>query len=355
MCRWLAHDGPPRSRNTKLSPKIFPGKLYRIRTAIVKPRHRIAGPNGKIRSGDFLPEHLWYSKVDCILSLEVTDPSILTEKLSKPFPPTGLSTGGVGRRELGVGDGVGRKEFEGCSRGGHPSANAPNQAGGGGKPVAGPTPVKAPGESPEAENDSYAARRVLLKEKSSLGFRPLRALTDFNDGRLGRLLVKLKELRPDATPRTVDWAIGLVQRRAKSPPGALGFFERGLPPVFKHLELETEEFLVTEARGWMLRQPDQPGMLANAADVVKFLAAEYDLSYDAALVDSVIERAFAGADRERQLQSELAVGRRPEPDAMPPAPYRCGCQSPHATREEHCEVVLAHGAERGLWGRRMSQ
>lgn len=159
----IAHDGPPRSRNTKLSPKIFPGKLYRIRTATVRPRHRITGLDGKSHSGDFLPEHLWYSKVDCILSLEVTDRSILTEKLSNPFPPTGLSTGGVGRRELGVGDGVGRKEFEGCSRGGHPSTNTPNQVGDEGNLVADPTPVSS---IPPTEEEKYAARVAVLREQA---------------------------------------------------------------------------------------------------------------------------------------------------------------------------------------------
>lgn len=159
----IAHDGPPRSRNTKLSPKIFPGKLYRIRTATVRPRHRITGPDGKIRSGDFLPEHLWYSKVDCILTLELTDPVILTEKLSKSFPTTALSTGEVGRRELGVGNGVGRDESQGCSRGGNPSTNAPNQVGDEGNLVAGPTP--APSIPPE-EEEKYAERVALLREQA---------------------------------------------------------------------------------------------------------------------------------------------------------------------------------------------
>ncbi len=159
----IAHDGPPRSRNTKLSPKIFPGKLYRIRTATVRPRHRITGPDGKTRSGDFLPEHLWYSKVDCILTLELTDPVILTEKLSKSLPTTALSTGEVGRRELGVGNGVRRDESQGCSRGGNPSTNAPNQVGDEGNLVAGPTP--APSIPPE-EEEKYAKRVAVLKEQA---------------------------------------------------------------------------------------------------------------------------------------------------------------------------------------------
>jgi hypothetical protein len=69
----IAHGGPPRLRNTKMSARVFKGKLFRLLTSTVKPRHRITGEDGKSRPGPFLPETLWYSKVNCLLGLEVTN------------------------------------------------------------------------------------------------------------------------------------------------------------------------------------------------------------------------------------------------------------------------------------------
>ncbi len=66
----IARGGPPRSRNTKMSHKTLAGKIYRIRTATVRPRHRVTCPNGKMGFGDSLPQAFWYSKVECLLSLE---------------------------------------------------------------------------------------------------------------------------------------------------------------------------------------------------------------------------------------------------------------------------------------------
>lgn len=72
----IANDGPPRSRNTKLSPKVLIGKLFRTRVATVKPKQRIIGPDGKAHLGDFLPDHLWYSKILCLISLEITNATV---------------------------------------------------------------------------------------------------------------------------------------------------------------------------------------------------------------------------------------------------------------------------------------
>ena len=121
----IARGGPPRSRNTKMSPRVFVGKLFRVLTATVKPRHQIAGGDGKMRPGPFLPESFWYSKVSCILALEVTNENVVpiitlntteeggaaplhpavfvTNFSSNPFPCSDLSEGEVGRRKLGVG------------------------------------------------------------------------------------------------------------------------------------------------------------------------------------------------------------------------------------------------------------
>lgn len=117
----IAHGGPPRSHNTKMSARVFKGKLFRLLTATVKPKHRIASEDGKMRPGPLLPESFWYSKVACLLSLEASnerpdsastaggfappDPRVfLTNSLDNPFSTTSLSEGRVGSRELGVGN-----------------------------------------------------------------------------------------------------------------------------------------------------------------------------------------------------------------------------------------------------------
>ena len=62
--------GPPRSRDTRMSPRFFAGKVFMILTATVRPRHRLAGDDGESRPGPPLPESFWYSKVACLLSDE---------------------------------------------------------------------------------------------------------------------------------------------------------------------------------------------------------------------------------------------------------------------------------------------
>jgi hypothetical protein len=129
----MAHAGPPRSRNTKMSPRAFKGKLFTILTATVKPSHRIAGADGKMRPGPFLPESFWYSKVTCILALEATNekvvlmptqntteeggsaplhpPFFLTNSFPNPLSINTLTEGEVGRRELGDGSKRGKSDF----------------------------------------------------------------------------------------------------------------------------------------------------------------------------------------------------------------------------------------------------
>ncbi len=117
----IANDGPPTGR-TRFSPRIFTGKIFRVRTATVKPRHRVSGADGKVRAGPPLPNFLWYSKVDCLLTLEVTNhplrqtsptgPAQIPTQTPVSLPaaaPKSLSTqplgeGQVGWWDLGVGD-----------------------------------------------------------------------------------------------------------------------------------------------------------------------------------------------------------------------------------------------------------
>jgi len=168
----IARGGPPRSRNTKMSSRVFVGKLFRILTTTVKPPNRIAGPDGKMRPGPFLPESFWYSKVSCILALEVTNekivpisnlntnpggglcppapPVILTNFSSNPFPDSGLSEGEVGRRELGVGSMRESGEFAVRDENQH---DAP--------PPAGKEENSLPASSPQAHGDIEQQKKIL--------------------------------------------------------------------------------------------------------------------------------------------------------------------------------------------------
>jgi hypothetical protein len=168
----IAHGGPPRSRNTKMSARVFKGKLFRSLTTTVKPRHRIAGNDGKTRPGPFLPESFWYSKVSCLLSLEASnerlslastaggfappDPRVfLTDFSQNHFPSNSLPEGKVGRRELGDGS---KRESELAVRGGTTIATLHNQ------PVGKQTSLPAP--SPELTT-TEAQRRDLLRKQAN--------------------------------------------------------------------------------------------------------------------------------------------------------------------------------------------
>ncbi len=171
----IANDSPPRSRKTRMSARIFLGKLFKVKTATVRPRHQLTGPDGKRRPGPFLPEYMAYSKVVCLLSLEVTNqpigdfsahtpvsetppksdgasPFIVTENPRKSFPESAIAEGEVGRRELGVGN---RGPGTDSSGWGERSTNAPQPASGGGNAAAGLTPLD-PGKHEEAAPHSHA-------------------------------------------------------------------------------------------------------------------------------------------------------------------------------------------------------
>jgi len=160
-----------------MSPRVFIGKLFRLHTTTVKPRHRIAGEDGKSRPGPSLPESFWYSKVACLLSLEATnehsdsastaggfappDPRVfLTDFSENPFPITDLSEGRVGRRELGDGS---KRESEIAVRDGTTIATLHNQ------PAAEETSLPAP--SPKSYIDRCAElehQKEILRKRGLL-------------------------------------------------------------------------------------------------------------------------------------------------------------------------------------------
>jgi hypothetical protein len=175
----IARGGPPRSRNTKMSPRVFTGKLFRIFTSTVMPRHRISAADGKMRPGPFLPESFWYSKVSCILALEVTNekivpittlntteeggsaplhpPVIVTNSFPNPFSGSDLSEGEVGRRELGDGSMRESAEFAVRDENHH---NAP--------PPAGKGENSLPASSPDQPHGDIEQQKKILRERGLL-------------------------------------------------------------------------------------------------------------------------------------------------------------------------------------------
>jgi hypothetical protein len=167
----IARGGPPKSRNTKMSARVFYGKLFRVLTVTVKPKHRIAGADGKMRPGPSLPESFWYSKVACILELIATNekiatvttlnptleggaaplhpPIILTNFSFNPFSGSALSEGEVGRRELGDGN---KRESDLAVRDGTTIATLHNQ------PVEGEISLPAPSPQAKLERDKETLR-----------------------------------------------------------------------------------------------------------------------------------------------------------------------------------------------------
>ena len=92
----LANDGLP-SRNAKLSPRIFRGKIFRAAVSTVRPRHRDTGPDGKVRYGDELPKLFHYSKISNLLALEVANqPVCVTQNPDNPIFESEIVEGKVG-------------------------------------------------------------------------------------------------------------------------------------------------------------------------------------------------------------------------------------------------------------------
>ncbi len=160
-CWCIANEGLP-SRNARLSPRMFLGKTYTIRTVTVRPRQRITGKDGKIRSGDPLPDFFSYSKVDCLVRLEINpdSASFVTQTPCKSSSESGLLTGGVSSTKSEARSTTETACFE-VPRGAV-LAECTDRAGRTDTP-AGPTP--APSIPPD-EEEKYAERIAILREQA---------------------------------------------------------------------------------------------------------------------------------------------------------------------------------------------
>jgi hypothetical protein len=122
-------------------------------------------------------------------------------------------------------------------------------------------------------------------------------------------LHQLAENFPEVSPERLRWAVRLVAARAKTPPRSPAYFRKALPRVFENLQGETETWLLLEAAK---RIVEFPGLrLPDLVEDLKQVAADNDLPYASETLESALDGAFRKVEEERQLQSELAVGRGP--------------------------------------------
>ena len=141
--------------------------------------------------------------------------------------------------------------------------------------------------------------RALLKKQAAVNARP--GTDDF--------LHQLAENFPEVSPERLRWVVYLVAARAKTPPISAAYFRKALPRVFENLQGETDTWLSVEAAKRLL---EFPGLgLPDLAQDLKQLAADNNLPYGSENVTIAIDTGLRRVEEERELQSELAVGRGP--------------------------------------------
>ncbi len=145
--------------------------------------------------------------------------------------------------------------------------------------------------------------RPLLTEQATVNGGP--GTDDF----IHSALETLRKDFPGTSARRLAWAVSLVARRAKTPPWTVAFFHRALPGVFENLDAEVGKWLATAAAKRLAGFPAL--RLPDLAEDLKQLAAGNDLPYAPETLESALDGAFRKVQEERQLQSELAVGRGP--------------------------------------------
>jgi hypothetical protein len=105
------------------------------------------------------------------------------------------------------------------------------------------------------------------------------------------------------------WAITRIMGRARTRPRSAAFFEKSLPGFFDQLTGEIKEWLVEEATSLLHR--DGPQNLADIVEDLKMAAAAHDFSYSGETIGDAIDCALRHLAKEREVQSELIVGRGP--------------------------------------------
>lgn len=123
------------------------------------------------------------------------------------------------------------------------------------------------------------------------------------------LLASLENSFPDASTERLAWAIEVVRKRAKragKTPGSVKYFQKSLCGIFASLDATIQDWLAEQAFQLISQASIHR---SDLAEELKYLAAKNDLPYSSDFVAEAIERADQRAERDRQVRSELNVGR----------------------------------------------
>jgi hypothetical protein len=120
---------------------------------------------------------------------------------------------------------------------------------------------------------------------------------------------KLQDKFRQLSPAHLHWAITRIMARARTRPRSVAFFEKSLPGFLDQLPDEIKGWLVEEAT--ILLRRDGPQNLPDIVEDLKRVAAAHDFPYSGETIGDAIDCASRLVAKERELQSELIVGRGP--------------------------------------------
>lgn len=157
---------------------------------------------------------------------------------------------------------------------------------------------------PVTKEEKVINDRPLLTERATVNGRP--GTDDF----IHSVLETVRKDFPGTSVRRLAWGIRLVLGRAKQPVGnAAAFCRKALPAVFEDLGAEVGKWLTVYAAKRLL---EFAGLrLVDFAEDLKQLAAENDLPYGPESITIAIDTGLRRVEKERELQSEIAIGRGP--------------------------------------------
>jgi hypothetical protein len=118
----------------------------------------------------------------------------------------------------------------------------------------------------------------------------------------------LKELREIPTDR-IRQAVRLATLLASSPPNSRTYYQRAVPDIVANFDGKLLAWLTGEACRRL--GADSNLRLADLSEDLKRLAAWHELPYSGGLVNDAIDASLRRLEQERQLRSELTVGRGP--------------------------------------------
>jgi len=152
--------------------------------------------------------------------------------------------------------------------------------------------VAHPGRLPDAQSSFVIQKNVQIKSS-----RPEDAIPF--------LWKEISKTAEGLTLKNWQWAAARIVARAKTAPrDPVAYLRKSWPRFLAAWPEEVVEWLEEEAVELLPRQS-----LADAADMLKSRAAEYDLPYNPETIDVALDRALRQLEKQRRLQSELRVGK----------------------------------------------